>query len=120
MMVFVKYKYKKQITFYNLKDVATVWSILYFFYCLIELIHFLHLKKIKKIRKKITLFILKTIKLFKYDENNKRYWNKAKVYKLVVTKVLPIMEAFYLGYSLLFLFSNIISYFIYANNALRI
>ena len=36
-----------------------------------------------------------------------------------MSKVLPIIEALYLSYSLLFLFDNVISHPIYANNAIR-
>lgn len=37
-----------------------------------------------------------------------------------MSKSLPIAEAFYLGYSLLFFFNNVTSHSVYANNILRI
>lgn len=39
---------------------------------------------------------------------------------IVVNKALLITKAFYLGYLLLFLFDNIISYSVYAKNTLQI
>ena len=69
---------------------------------------------------KTGLTILEAVELFKYGKNNERYWDGAKLYKQVVSKVLFIAKAFYLGYSLLFLFDNATSYSVYANNALHI
>lgn len=51
--------------------------------------------------KKIALTILKVIRLFEYKKNNKKYWNKVKLYKYVVNKTLLIIKTFYLDYSLL-------------------
>ena len=49
-----------------------------------------------------------------------RYWDGAKLHKQVVEKALPIAEAFYLGYSLCFLFNNTTSHFVYAKFVLQI
>lgn len=49
---------------------------------------------------KTWLTILETTELFEYKKNNKGYWDKAKLHKQVVNKALPIIEAFYLDYSL--------------------
>lgn len=69
---------------------------------------------------KIGLIFKKVVKLFKYRKNNKEYWDRPKFYKQVITKTLPIAKAPYLGYSLLFLFDNVITHSVYADNALCI
>lgn len=69
---------------------------------------------------KTWLFIFEVIKLFEYKKSNEKYWDKAKLHKQVVSKALLIAKVFYLSYSLLFLFDNIISYFVYINNILYI
>lgn len=51
--------------------------------------------------------------LFEYRKANKGYWNRSKLYQQVVNKALPIAEAFYPDYSLLFLFDNATSYLVY-------
>lgn len=76
-------------------------------------------EKQKEVKGKAGLIITKVIELFKYGKNNEGYWDGAKLYQQVVNKVLPIVKALYLGYSLLFLFDNATNYFVYANNALR-
>lgn len=68
---------------------------------------------------KTGLTILEVVELFEYGKNNIGYWDRAKLHKHVVNKSLPIAEALYSGYSLLFLFNNATSYSVYANNALR-
>ena len=50
---------------------------------------------------------MKMVEVFEYRKNNNRYWNGVKLYKQVVSKALPIAEALYLRYSLLFLFDHI-------------
>lgn len=60
------------------------------------------------------------VELFKYGKANKKYWDRPKLHKQVVNKTLPLVEALYLGYSLLFLFDNATSHFVYIENALCI
>lgn len=62
----------------------------------------------------------KTGENFKQRKNNDKYWDGTKLYEQTVTKALFIVEALYLGYSLVFLFNNIINYFVYTENALCI
>lgn len=57
--------------------------------------------------------------MFEYGKNNKKYWDRAKLYKQVMNKALFIIKTFYLDHSLLFLFDNATSYFVYANNKLH-
>ena len=52
--------------------------------------------------------------LFKYRKANKRYWDGLKLYQQVINNTLPIAEAFYPSYSLLFLFNNATSDSVYA------
>lgn len=40
--------------------------------------------------------------------------------KQVITKVLPIVEALYPGYQLLFLFDNVINYLVFALDVLQV
>lgn len=77
-------------------------------------------EKQKEVIEKMWLTIIEVVELFEYKKNNKKYWDRAKLYNQVVNKVLSIAKAFYPGYSLLFLFNKVISHFVYANNALRI
>lgn len=58
---------------------------------------------------------IKAIKMFEYEKNKNRYWDRAKLYKQIA---LLITEALYSKYSLLFLFNNVTSYSIYAKNTL--
>lgn len=71
-------------------------------------------EKKKKLIEKTELTITKTVKLFKYKKLNEGYWDGPKLYKQVVNKALPIAKALYLRYLLLFLFDNVISYFVFA------
>ena len=57
---------------------------------------------------------------FEYGINNDGYWDRAKLHQQVVNKALPIAEALYPGYSLLFLFDNATSHSVYAKNALQV
>lgn len=68
---------------------------------------------------KTGLSVTEAVELFEYGKTNEGYWDGAKLHKQVVNKALPIAEAFYPGYSLLFLFDNAISHSVYAQNALR-
>ena len=69
---------------------------------------------------KIGLTFTEVVELFEYGKNNEKYWDGPKLHKQVVTKALPIAEALYPGYSLLFLFDNATSHSVYADNALYI
>lgn len=60
------------------------------------------------------------VEILKYGKNNEGYWNGAKLHKQVVDKALPIAEALYPGYLLLFLFDNATSHSVYANDALQV
>lgn len=76
-------------------------------------------EKQNEVIKKTKLTILEAVRLFEYRKNNKKYEDGAKLYKQIVSKALSIAKAFYPGYSPLFLFINVIGYFVYTNNALR-
>lgn len=76
-------------------------------------------EKQREVMEKTGLTILEAVELFEYGKNNEGYWDGAKLHKQVVSKALPIAEALYPGYSLLFLFDNATSHSVYANNALR-
>lgn len=60
------------------------------------------------------------VEVSEYGKNNDGYWDRAKLYQQVVKKALPIAEAFYPGYSLLFLFDNATSHSVYAKDALQV
>lgn len=68
---------------------------------------------------KTGLALTEAVEIFKYGKNHEGYWDGAKLHKQVVTKALPIAEALYPGYSLLFLFDNATSHSVYAKDALR-
>lgn len=61
----------------------------------------------------------KAVKIFEYGKNNDGYWDGAKLHKQVVNKALPIAQALYPGYGLLFLFENATSHSVYAQDALQ-
>lgn len=75
--------------------------------------------KKKEVIDKTRLSVTETVELFKYKKTNEGYWDGFKLHKQVVNKALPIAEALYPGYSLLFLFDNVTSHSIYAQNTLR-
>lgn len=60
------------------------------------------------------------VEIFEYGKNNDGYWDGVKLHKQVVSKALPIAEALYPGYSLLFLFDNATSHSVYAKDALQV
>lgn len=62
--------------------------------------------------------VTKVIKVFEYRQNNNRYLDKAKLYEQIINKALLIVEALYLGYSLVFLFDNATSHLVYIKNVL--
>lgn len=59
------------------------------------------------------------VEVFEYGKNNDGYWDGAKLHQQVVKKALPIAEALYPGYSLLFLYDNATSHSVYAKDALQ-
>ena len=60
----------------------------------------------------------KAVNVFQYGKNNDGYWDGAKLYQKVVKKALSIAKALYPNYSLLFLFDNATSHFVYLKDAL--
>ena len=68
---------------------------------------------------KAGIIITEAVVLFEYGKANEGYWDGSKLHQQVVNKALPITEALYPGYSLLFLFDNATSHSVYAQNALR-
>lgn len=60
------------------------------------------------------------MEFFEYGKNNEGYWTGERLLKQVVKKAMPIGEALYLGYQLLFLFDNATSHLIFASNALQV
>lgn len=76
-------------------------------------------EKEKEIIESKSLTVTEAAELFEYGKNHEGYWDGAKLHEQVISKALPIAEALYPGYSLLFLFDNATSHSIYANNALR-
>ena len=75
-------------------------------------------EKKKEVIDKTGLSVTEAVELFKYGKTNEGYWDGSKLHKQVVNKALPIAEALYPGYSLLFLFDNATSHSVYAQNAL--
>lgn len=67
---------------------------------------------------KTELTMTEAVELFEYGKNYKRYWDGVKLHEQVISKALPVTEAFYPGYALLFLFDNTTSHLIYAKDAL--
>lgn len=76
--------------------------------------------KRQKVIKKTGLLDTKAVEIFEYGKNNDGYWDRAKLYKQVIDKALPIAEALYPGYFLFFLFDNATSHSVYAKDALQV
>ena len=76
-------------------------------------------EKKKKVIDKTGLTVTEAVELFGYGKSNEGYWDGPKLHKQVVNKALPIAEALYPGYLLLFLFDTVISHFVFAQDALR-
>lgn len=76
-------------------------------------------KKREEVVEKARLVDTDAVEIFEYGKNNDGYWDGAKLHKQVVNKALPIAEALYPGYSLLFLFDNATSHSVYAKDALQ-
>ena len=77
-------------------------------------------KKRKKVVEKCGLLETEAVKVLEYEKNNDGYQDGAKLHKQVVSKALPIAEALYPEYSLLFLFDNATSHSVYAKDALQV
>lgn len=58
------------------------------------------------------------VEIFEYGKNNDGYWDGPKLLKQVIEKAIPIADALYPGYSLLFMFDNATSHAVYAKDAL--
>lgn len=63
---------------------------------------------------------LEAVEFFEYGKNNDGYWNGEHLLKQVVKKAMPIGEALYPGYQLLFLFDNATSHLVFAFDALQV
>ncbi len=57
---------------------------------------------------------------FEYENTEEEYWTGEHLLDQIVKRALPIGEALYQGYKLLFLFDNSTSYSIYAPDALQV
>ena len=68
---------------------------------------------------KAEITITEAVVLFEHRKANKEYWDGPKLHQQMVNKAIPIAEALYLGYSLLFLFDNATSHSIYTQDGLR-
>lgn len=68
---------------------------------------------------KTRLSVTEAVELFEFEKTNESYWNGSKLHKQMVNEALPITEALYPGYFLLYLFDNATSHFVYTQNALR-
>lgn len=63
---------------------------------------------------------LEAAKFFEYSKNNDGYWKGEHLLQQMVEKALPIGEALYPGYQLLFLFDNATSHSVFALDALQV
>lgn len=72
----------------------------------------------EKRKEVVDLIVTEAVELFEYEKSNEGYWDGFKLHKQVVNKVLPIAEALYPDYTLLFLFDNATSHFVFAQDAL--
>lgn len=57
---------------------------------------------------------------FEYGKMDEGYWTGEYLLDQITNKALPITETLYPGYELLFMFDNVISYSIYAKDALQV
>ncbi len=62
----------------------------------------------------------KAVTYFEYGKSEEKYWTEKHLLDQIVKKALPIGEALYLVYTLLFLFDNTTSHSIYALDVLQI
>lgn len=63
---------------------------------------------------------LETIIYFEYNKMEEGYWISEYLLEQIKAKALPIAEALYSGYELLFKFDNATSHAIYAKNILQV
>ena len=63
---------------------------------------------------------LEAVTYFEYWKTEKGYWTGEYLLNQITKKALPIAQALYPGYELLFMFDNAISHFIYAEDALQV
>lgn len=59
------------------------------------------------------------MKIFEYKKSNNNYWDRPKLHYQIITKAFPIAKIVYPDYFFLFLFDNVTSQSVYAQNALR-
>lgn len=76
-------------------------------------------EKRQKVLEKPGLTHIEAVEIFGHRKNSDGYWDGAKLHQQVVKKALPIAEALFPGYSLLFLFDNATSPSVYAKDALE-
>ena len=76
------------------------------------------IEKRKKILSDTGLTYSETVEIFEYQKNNREYWNKIKLLRQVFSKALPIAKVLFSEYSFLFLFDNVTSHSVYAENVL--
>lgn len=81
---------------------------------------FLSSEKRQEVLEKTGFIHIETVEIFEYGKNNDRYWDRAKLHQQVINKALPIAEAFYPSYSLLFLFDNATNHSIYIKDVLQV
>ena len=58
-------------------------------------------------------------KIFEYGQEN-NYWNRAKVVNQIWEKTLPIAQALYSRYQIIFMFDNAKSHAVFAKDALQV
>ena len=63
---------------------------------------------------------LETATYFEYGKIKEGYWTNKHLLEQIKAKALPIAEALYLGYELLFMFDNATIHAIYAKDALQV
>lgn len=119
MILYERYGLEKGIHFCNLKDGGIMVSEFLLPFARLNLSS-LNLEKRQEVIKKFGLTHIEAIEIFEYWKNNDGYWDRAKLYQQVVNKALPIAEALYPRYLLLFLFNNTTSHFMYAKDVLQI
>ena len=77
-------------------------------------------EKREEIKEETGLVKTEALEIFEYRKNNDGYWDGAKLHNQVVNKALPITQALYPGYSLLFLFDNVTSHSVYSKDAFQV
>lgn len=64
--------------------------------------------------------LLKATTYFEYEQIKKRYWTGEHLLDQIQKKALPIIEALYPGYELLFMFDRAINHLVYAMDKLQV